>query len=164
MSAGGTRRVEGTAAVVEFHFDSRIVAQPHARRTLYPLAAPVTHGIDEQLFQHQVQIELDFPTQGMRGAKTRYLGGQPFEFAQISVQKKIGLVRNCLIVAHAGRAFQPAAPAARRRAAGSSQRLVSPERNTASITAIVRSASSSGTGTGAPSRMAREKASPCRVY
>src|SRR6266700_407110 len=40
----------------------------------------------------------------------------------------------------------------------------SADRNTASITAIFAIASSSGTGTSLPSRIARENASPCTVY
>src|SRR5712691_115437 len=40
----------------------------------------------------------------------------------------------------------------------------SADRNTASITAIFAIASSSGTGTSPPSRIARENASPCTVY
>jgi len=47
---------------------------------------------------------------------------------------------------------------------GFSHRPDSPARNTASITAIFPIASSSGTGTSLPSRIARENASPCTVY
>lgn len=47
---------------------------------------------------------------------------------------------------------------------GRSHRPLSCDRKIASITAMLRSASSTGTGTAPPSRIARENASPCTVY
>jgi hypothetical protein len=52
----------------------------------HAMASAMPYAVDEQLFQHQVQFKFGVVTQGICGAKFIHPGGQPLEFAKVSVQ------------------------------------------------------------------------------
>ena len=52
----------------------------------HAFTSTVAHGVDEQLFQDEVQLRFGFVIQGISGAKFDQGGGEPLEFAKVSVQ------------------------------------------------------------------------------
>ena len=52
----------------------------------HAFTSTVAYGVDEQLFQDQVQLKFGFVIQGIFGAKFGHRGGEPPEFAKVSVQ------------------------------------------------------------------------------
>ena len=59
---------------------------PADRRIRHPFAASVADRVDEQFFQHQVQLEFGFVVQGVFGAKIRDRGGKTLQFPKTTVE------------------------------------------------------------------------------
>src|SRR5262249_10522793 len=113
--------------------------------TLHPFAPSVANGIHEELLQHQVQLKLCLRREQIFRAEPPNFVRETGQFTKMPVQAEIGFVRN-------GIEFTI------------SQRPVSADRKIASMTSMLFTASSRGTGGALLSRMARLNQSPCNVY
>ena len=101
----GRRRgggIERLPAIAELHANLAAGGlQPDVHSLLHSLAAPVPHGVNEQLFQHQVQIELHLGVERTLAAEALALRpsmrASSFRLPSSTNSTSVGIARLCHI-------------------------------------------------------------------
>src|SRR5690349_9815170 len=79
---GGLGEVEGRAAIGEGDVDGTVVvAHANAGGVGHTVAASVADGVDEELFEDEVELEFGVGEAGVLLAKAGHFAGEPFELA-----------------------------------------------------------------------------------